>query len=608
VELTIALHRVFDSPEDAIVWDVSHQCYAHKLLTGRYDRFNTLRQRDGISGFTRKDESPHDFFNCGHSSTSISSALGLLMAWDIQKRPGKVIAVIGDGALTGGMAFEALSHAGQLSKNLIVVLNDNQMSIDHNTGSISRYLSRITMSAHYQTFRYKVDRMIDRVPYFSKHLEKFIFRFKRSIKGLLLTNNLFVDLGFEYVGPLNGHDEHELEMVFRRVEKLQRPVVVHIVTKKGKGYSPAEDNPEIFHGIGPFCISDGTVEKFDTLSFTESFSNALMELAAKRSDIAAVTAAMAKGTGLAAFARHYPERFFDVGIAEQHAVTFGGGLAAGGLTPVICIYSTFMQRAVDQVIQDIALQNVHAVIVLDRAGVVPNDGETHQGLFDIALFRPVPGMRIMCPASAEDLKLCLEYAVASQGSTVIRYPKLTCPSEQNVFSQPVVQGRGTLVECSSFAPSLEVGFESRDDFGNGRILFVCTGGMYSEVLVAARSLLLQNVYTDIYTLRFIKPVDEDYFVDIASKYDGIVFVEDGVVTGSLSVWLQCVLLKAGIRNTSVKAFPDRFYSHGTREQICEDAHMSPEYLEKAALELACSESDHIHIAETANHNVKGNDR
>jgi 1-deoxy-D-xylulose-5-phosphate synthase len=604
VELTIALHRVFDSPQDAIVWDVSHQCYAHKLLTGRYARFSTLRQRDGISGFTRKDESPHDFFNCGHSSTSISSALGLLMAWNIRKRPGKVVAVIGDGALTGGMAFEALSHAGQLSRNLIVVLNDNQMSIDHNTGSISRYLSRMTMSAHYQTFRYKVDRMIDRVPYFNKHLEKFIFRFKRSIKGLLLTNNLFVDLGFEYVGPLNGHDEHELEMVFRRVEKLQRPVVVHIVTKKGKGYSPAEDNPEVFHGIGPFCISDGTVEKFDALSFTESFSSALIDIAAKRRDVAAVTAAMAKGTGLAAFARHYPDRFFDVGIAEEHAVTFGGGLAAGGLIPVICIYSTFMQRAVDQVIHDIALQNVHAVIVLDRAGVVPNDGETHQGLFDIALFRPVPGLRIMCPASAADLKLCLEYAVSSQGATFIRYPKLTCPSEQDAFSQPVVQGRGTLVTCGCFAPSLEAGFELPDCSGNGRILFVCTGGMYSEVLVAARSLLLQNVYVDIYALRFIKPVDEDYFIDLASKYDGIVFVEDGVVTGGIGAYLQNVLFRAGISNTAVKAFPDRFYSHGTREQICRDAHMSPEYLEKSALELACSVSS-LHVRETVHRKSAG---
>src|SRR5574344_1226556 len=588
VELTIALHRVFDSPQDAIVWDVSHQCYAHKLLTGRYSRFSTLRQKDRLSGFTRKDESPHDFFNAGHSSTSISSALGLLMAWNIRKRPGKVIAVIGDGALTGGMAFEALSHAGQLSKNLIVVLNDNQMSIDQNTGSISRYLSRMTMSSHYQTFRYKIDRMIDRVPYLNKHLEKFIFRFKRSMKGLLLTNNLFVDLGFEYVGPLNGHDEHELELVFRRVEKLQRPVVVHIVTKKGKGYSPAEDNPERFHGIGPFCISDGTVEKFDELSFTESFSNALMDIAGRRNDIAAVTAAMAKGAGLGTFARHYPDRFFDVGIAEQHAVTFGGGLAAGGLIPVICIYSTFIQRAVDQIIHDIALQNVHAVICLDRSGAVPNDGETHQGLFDIALLRPVPGITIMCPASAEDLRICLEYAVNAAGTCVIRYPKMTCPSEQRVFSLSAVPGRGVLVPCAEFAPSLEAQFEAPDVKRYPRILYVCTGGIYPEVLTAARSLLMKGIYADIYAIRFIKPLDEAYFTNIVSKYDGAVIAEDGVAPGGISSYLEDVLFKAGYTDMIVKAFPDRFYAQGTREQICEAAGMSPADLEQTGLEIAAN--------------------
>lgn len=270
VELTLALHRVFDSPKDAIIWDVSHQCYAHKLLTGRYKEFSSLRKKDGISGFTNTSESPHDFFINGHSSTSISSALGLLTARELSGNNGKVIAVIGDGALTGGMAYEALEHAGQLSKNLIVILNDNQMSIDHNTGSVSRYLSRLTMTAKYQSFRYKVDKLIDKIPYLSRPLEKFIFRFKRSIKGLLLTNNLFVDLGFEYVGPLDGHNEMSLEKVLKRVSRLHRPVVVHVVTKKGRGYSPAENNPELFHGIGPFQISDGTVEKFDTLSFTEA--------------------------------------------------------------------------------------------------------------------------------------------------------------------------------------------------------------------------------------------------------------------------------------------------------------------------------------------------
>ena len=283
VELTIALHRVFDSPEDAFVWDVSHQCYTHKLLTGRYDSFDTLRKKNGLSGFTKRQESPHDFFDAGHSSTSVSSALGLLTGRMLRHQKGKVIAVIGDGALTGGMAMEALSHAGQISKDLIVVLNDNQMSISKNTGSLSRYLSRMTMTSSYQTFRFNIDRFVDRLPLINKFFTKFIFRFKRAIKALLYSNNFFVDLGFEYVGPLNGHNFDELEQVFTRVKKLNRPVVVHVVTRKGRGYSPAENDPARFHGIGPFCISDGTVEKFDTLSFTEAFSNALLDAAERDS-------------------------------------------------------------------------------------------------------------------------------------------------------------------------------------------------------------------------------------------------------------------------------------------------------------------------------------
>ena len=292
VELTIALHRVFDSPKDAIVWDVSHQSYPHKLLTGRYDSFPTLRLQGGISGFTRISESPHDFFDAGHSSSSISSALGLLAAWRLQGRNDKVVAVIGDGALTGGMAFEALSHAGQLSKNLVVVLNDNQMSISPNTGAISRYLSKLSMSRSYQQLRHKIDRAVDLLPNSENHLGKFIYRFKRGLKGLLLTNNLFVDLGFEYVGPLDGHNIMQMENMFRKVSKIPRPVVVHVVTKKGRGYSPAENDPATFHGIGPFNTSDGVVEKFDALSFTEAFSSKMLELGKKDGRIAAVTAAI----------------------------------------------------------------------------------------------------------------------------------------------------------------------------------------------------------------------------------------------------------------------------------------------------------------------------
>lgn len=582
VELTIALHRVFDSPKDAIVWDVSHQSYTHKLLTGRYKDFTSLRQNDGMSGFTRRTESPHDFFDAGHASTSISASLGLLTAWDIQKQNRKVVAVIGDGALTGGMAFEALSNAGQLAKNLIVVLNDNQMSIDQNTGSISRYLSRLTMSSPYQRFRYSFDSFIGKIPFLNKVLSKFIFRFKRGLKGLLLSNNLFTNFGFEYVGPLNGHDEKELELIFKRVKKMNRPVVVHILTKKGKGYSLAEDNPERFHGIGPFCISDGQVEKFDSLSFTESFSNSLMNIAKKNDKIACITAAMAKGTGLDSFARHYSERFFDVGIAEEHAITFAGGLAVGGLVPIVCIYSTFIQRAVDQVIHDIALQNVHAVIMLDRAGAVPYDGETHQGIFDISLFRPVPGITMLCPASSKDLDLCLNWAVEQSNLVVIRYPKMSCPSEKDEFNVPIEMGRGILLSCSDIISN----FEPQDSENKSeKILFVTTGGMYSEVLVAARALALENVSSDIYSLRFIKPIDEKYFIEIASAYKGIVFVEDGIISGGISEFLSGLCSKNGITNFVVKAFLEDFYPNGTRHQICKLAKVSSEDLKNSALSL-----------------------
>ncbi|MBQ7159485.1 MAG: 1-deoxy-D-xylulose-5-phosphate synthase [Treponema sp.] len=579
VELTIALHRVFSSPEDAIIFDVSHQCYAHKLLTGRYGQFDTLRKHGGISGFTRTQESEHDYFDNGHSSASVSQALGLLTAWNLQDKAGKVVAVIGDGALTGGMAFEALCHAGQLSKKLIVVLNDNQMSISPNNGSLSRYLSRLTMTRTYQTFRYRIDHLVDKLPNSERHLGKFIIRFKRALKGFLLSNNLFSDLGFEYVGPLDGHNIPELEQVFRRVRNLPKPVVVHVRTTKGKGYSPAENDPATFHGIGPFQISDGTFEKFDTLSFTESFSHALISLAEKNPHIAAITAAMAKGTGLDAFSRRFSERFFDVGIAEEHAVTFAGGLAAGGMVPVVAIYSTFIQRAVDQIIHDVALSSRGVVLCFDRAGVVPNDSETHQGLFDIALLRSVPNLTILAPASAKDLERCLAWAVELKKPVAIRYPKMSCPSETDAFASPVEIGRGLLVRAEDVVPTL-----AAEDVQK-KVLFVTTGGFYTETVQAVRSLAMEEIYADIYSLRFIKPLDENYLVSLAEKYAAVVLAEDGVALGGVSEYIQNVLFSRGITNIAVKAFPDAFLSHGTRDEICSDAHMSPRDLAGAAKRL-----------------------
>lgn len=562
VELTIALHRVFSSPDDAFVWDVGHQCYTHKLLTGRYDRFPTIRKKDGLSGFPKKDESPHDPFDTGHSSTSISAAFGLLEARHLTGNKGKVIAVIGDGALSGGMALEALSHAGQGKNDLIVILNDNKMSISANTGAISEYLSRLTMGASYQRFKYRFDRAVRLLPFAGSHITKFVHRFKRGLKGLLFKDNLFVDLGFEYVGPLNGHNVEELEKVLRDVKALKHPVVVHVITRKGKGYSLAENDPSTFHGIGPFCISDGTVEKFDTTSFTEAFSRAMLDEAGKDSRVVAITAAMSKGTGLAPFQHRYPERFFDVGIAEQHAVTFAGGLASGGLRPVVAIYSTFMQRAVDQVIHDVALQRVPVVFALDRSGPVPDDGETHQGLYDIALFRPVPGLAMLCPSSVSEMKLMLSWALAQDTPVMLRYPKGACPTELPAFSLPLETGRGV--------------FAHRD---GSDTLVVCTGGMYGEVHEASNILARAGSPVDSYVLRFIKPLDEQYFIDSVSPYASVVFVEDGVETGGIASYLSDLLHVNRPRiRTEVLAFGELFYPQGSRAEILASAGLSAPHI------------------------------
>ena len=589
VELTIALHRVFESPKDVFVWDVSHQSYTHKLLTGRYPSFHTLRKKDGMAGFTKRSESPHDLFDIGHSSTSVSSGLGLLIGRNLQNQEGKVVAIIGDGALTGGMAMEALSHAGQLSKNLIVVLNDNQMSISQNTGSLSSHLSRLTMTSSYQLFRFGVDRFVDKMPVLGKGCSKFIFRFKRSLKALLFPTNLFVDLGFEYVGPLNGHNVAELEEIFRKVRKLNRPVVVHVVTKKGRGYSFAENDPATFHGIGPFCTSDGTVEKFDTLSYTEAFSNALLNVAEKDERVVAITAAMSKGTGLAPFSRKYPSRFFDVGIAEQHGVTFAGGLSVAGLVPVVAIYSTFMQRAMDQLIHDIAIPAVPAVFVLDRAGVVPDDGETHQGAFDIALIRSVPNVIMMAPASAKEIQLFLEWAVNRQAPVVLRHPKTSCPSEQEAFALPVEEGRGVLLRCHDVVASESASLPDVQ----APLLIVCTGGIFSEALATARNLVLHNILVDIYNLRFIKPIDNEFFFQTVAPYQAVLFVEDGVLQGGISEVLESLVIhQFPEKATSIHALPDKFLSVGKRNEILEDCGLDAKTLAKSAQELMERISSH----------------
>ena len=570
IELTIALHRVFSSPKDAIIWDVGHQSYPHKLLTGRYTHFSTLRLKDGLAGFPKREESPHDAFNTGHASTSISAAEGILIGRKLQHQNGKVIAVIGDGALSGGMAFEALLNVTPQTKNLVVILNDNKMSISPNIRAVSEYLSRLTVRKGYQQFKYLFDTAVGKIPFLGRRINFLIHRLKRGAKGIFYRNNLFTDVGFEYVGPLNGHNEKELEKVFRNVRNIDAPVLIHIETKKGKGYPLAEDDPSAFHGIGPFNIADGKIEKAHTNSFTEAFSRIITDEAAKRNDLVAITAAMAQGTGLEPFQRQFPDRFFDVGIAEQHAVTFAAGLAAAGLRPIAAIYSTFLQRAIDQILHDVALQKLPVIFAIDRAGAVPYDGETHQGLYDICFLRSIPNMTVLAPASAAEMRAMFAWALQLHTPVALRYPKNTCAAECPAFSLPLETGRGVFTVTGEHSD----------------VLLVCTGGMVPETAQAAELLGQQGISADIYNLRFLKPIDEAFLLEQVKKYPAVLFIEDGAYIGSVGQYLEGLVQKqlSGIK-TTVRAFPDIAFMQGSRQNVLECAGLTGEQLAKAAAEL-----------------------
>jgi 1-deoxy-D-xylulose-5-phosphate synthase len=514
VELTIALHRIFNSPNDKIVWDVGHQCYTHKLLTGRYTQFSRLRQVDGIAGFPKNSESPHDAFNTGHASTSISAALGLLAGDRIKNTGSRVIAVIGDGALTGGLAYEALSHAGQLGLPLIVILNDNTMSISKNVGGLSKYLSRLSMKAKYQSFRRSFDSLVKKIPFAGETIHKIIYRLKRAVKAVFYMDNFFVDLGFEYVGPINGHNIQQLERLLSDVRMLDHPVVVHVITQKGKGYEFAEANPSAYHGVPAFSVDEGIAEPNTGHSFTNAFGEAMVEAGAYNATIAAITAAMEHGTGLAPFKERFPDRLFDVGIAEGHAVTFAAGLAYRGLRPVVALYSTFAQRSCDEVIHDVSLQNLPVVFCLDRAGFVGGDGETHQGLFDIALFRMVPNMTVFAPAGRSELKAMLNFALSSSNPVMIRYPKEDCPEECEAFAKPIEKGRGVFIRNQ-----------------NAPVCIAFTGSLYPQAVDAADRLASSGIAADLYNLRFLKPIDEDYLIALMNKYETFVFAEEGIKSG-----------------------------------------------------------------------------
>lgn len=548
VELTLGLHRIFNSPVDKIIWDVGHQSYVHKLITGRCDEFSTLRQFGGISGFPRPSESVHDAFGTGHSSTSISAALGLAVARDLKGEKHSVVAVIGDGAMTGGMAFEALNHAGHLKKDLIVILNDNEMSIAHNVGAMSGYLTRLRTDPMYSRGKEEIEQLLRKIPIGSTLL-RLGERFKDSLKYLMVPGMLFEELGFIYLGPIDGHDIKAVSTVLQHARATKGPVLVHVLTKKGKGFRPAETNPDRFHGVGPFDVTSGEVFKTSNiLSYTEVFGRTVTKLAHQDERILAVTAAMPGGTGLTNFARLYPGRFFDVGIAEQHAVTLAAGMATGGYHPVVAIYSTFLQRAYDQILHDVCLQNLPVTFAIDRAGIVGDDGATHHGLFDFAYLRPIPNMVIMAPKDENELQHMLATAVHHPGPAAVRYPRgagVGCKLDENYKTLPI--GRAEVLRQGADVTLLAV------------------GSMVRLAMDTAEVLAGRGIEATVINARFVKPLDEECIVHYAAQTGKLFTLEEHVLQGGFGSAVLELLSSKGLKDVRVQCLgiPDKFVEHGS---------------------------------------------
>jgi len=551
VELTLALHRVFDTPGDKIVWDVGHQSYIHKIITGRRESFKTLRKINGISGFPKREESVYDSFETGHSSTSISAALGMAKARDLAGENYSVAAVIGDGALTGGMAFEALNHAGDFPTNLIVILNDNEMSISHNIGGLSNYLSKIRTEPAYFKMKGKIEAILNRIPVIGGSMFRGAERLRDWMKYLLVPGVIFEELGFKYFGPINGHDIRKLEDVIKRAKSYNGyPVLIHVVTTKGKGYSIAENKPDIYHGISPFFIENGELKsKNSRKTYSEIFGDTMLKLADKDNKIVAVSAAMAEGTGLSAFASKYKDRFFDVGIAEQHAVTFCAGLASEGFRPVFAVYSTFLQRAYDQIIHDVCMQKLNVVFAIDRAGIVGSDGETHQGVFDITYLRHIPNIRIMSPKDGNELSEMLKMALSLEGPTAIRYP------------------RGKAKKFEFAHVPLELGKSEVLTEGEDGVI-ISEGNMVSIALEVCEKLKKAGRNFTLVNARFIKPLDEELLVGLSKKHKLIYTLEDNVVSGGFGSSILELLsrLRADV-DVRIIGFDDSFIPHGEKEEL-----------------------------------------
>ncbi len=560
VELTIALHYVFNTPEDRIIWDVGHQSYVHKILTGRWQQMDSLRQFGGLSGFPKSEESPHDAFNTGHSSTSISAALGLVLARDIRKEQHSVVAVIGDGALTGGMAFEALNHAGQEGRDLVVVLNDNEMSISRNVGAMSAYLNRLRTDPSYSRKKEEIETALNRIPGIGPNIARAAGRFKDMVKYFMVPGILFEELGFTYIGPVNGHNLEELITVLANVRKMKGPVLVHTITQKGRGYQPALNDPDRFHGIGPFDISTGKQRPRTIKTYTEVFGEFLLERAEEDDKVVAITAAMASGTGLVEFSKRYPDRFFDVGICEQHAVTLAAGLARGGMRPVVAIYSTFLQRAYDQILHDVALQNLPVIFAIDRAGLVGEDGPTHHGVFDLSYLRNIPNLVIMAPSNEIELRNMLNTAFNIQGPVAIRYPR----------------GAGEGLEIAGSPRLLEVGqgriLEEGDD-----LAIIAVGRGVSIGTEVREMLVSRGISVMLMDARFVKPLDSKMICRLALRCGRVLCIEDNCLAGGFGSALLELLEDNNIKAEVLRVgIPDEFIEHGRLDQLLEFINMDPE--------------------------------
>ncbi|MDO9514762.1 MAG: 1-deoxy-D-xylulose-5-phosphate synthase [Syntrophales bacterium] len=555
VELTLAIHYVFDTPRDKVVWDVGHQAYAHKIITGRRDAFNTLRKMGGISGFPKRGESVYDVFGAGHSSTSISAASGIADARCLKGDTFKVIAVIGDGSMTAGMAFEALNWSGEREKDLIVILNDNEMSISANVGAMSSYLNRVMAGQQVTKLRAKIHDFLKTVPGVGEQVIKFARKAEESLKGFVVPGMLFEELGFKYIGPIEGHRLDHLIKHLQNVRVMERPVLVHVITKKGKGYRFAEEDPSRFHGIGPFDIETGQPvagENPRAASYTEVFGRTMAQLAREDTRVVAITAAMTGGTGLDQFAREFPERFYDVGIAEQHGVTFAAGLATEGFVPVVAIYSTFLQRAYDQVLHDVCLQNLPVVFALDRGGIVGDDGPTHHGLFDFSYLRSMPNIVVMAPKDENELQHMLKTAVECGGPASIRYPR----------------GSGVGIPLDDVPEMIEIGKAQIVRKGKD-LAIIAIGSTVYPSLEAAEILAQEHIETTVVNSRFVKPLDRTLLCEIASSFKKIVTVEENVLMGGFGSAVLELFEEMGVSGAEVKrlGIGDAFVEQGTQAQL-----------------------------------------